>query len=42
MLGQKRNGELSQQLERASVDVSVREGFLEEEKAEDKEEGVPG
>lgn len=28
------DGKLRQQLGRASVDVSVREGFLEEEKAE--------
>lgn len=34
VLGQKRNEELSQLLERTSVRVSVREGFLEEDKAE--------
>lgn len=38
VLGQRRNGELSEQLERVSADVSVREGFMEEEKAEDKKE----
>lgn len=37
-----RNGELSQLLERASVGVSVKEGFLEEDKAEHKEYDVPG
>lgn len=42
VLRQRRNGELSQQLERASADVSVREGFVEEEKAEGKKESVPG
>lgn len=34
VLGQKRNEELSQLIERTSVRVSVREGFLEEDKAE--------
>lgn len=37
-----RHGKLSQLLERASVGVSVKEGFLEEDKSEHKEYDVPG
>lgn len=37
-----RNGILSQLLERASLGVSVKEGFLKEDRAEHKEYDVPG
>lgn len=42
VLRQRGSRELRQLLGKGRVEVSIKEGFLEEDKAEYKEEGVPG